>query len=129
MISQVRNTFLDASEKLETQAPVELTAGSKQAVEETVNGSTTDQQVNVAFDNTLLKSIWICADVDMTLKTNSTSASIKTFTLKANVPVLWESSSGYYANPFSAAVTNFYATNAGSTAGVLRIRVHVDPTP
>lgn len=112
------------------QQTSEVTADQETNVEVTVAGSTTDDQVDVAIDISDLKSIYMETDQDLTVETNSGSTPDDTFTLKANMPMTWNTDSSL-PNPFASAtdVTALYLTNAGSTAATFRMKVLQDVTP
>lgn len=55
--------------------------------------------------------LWvIMSDQDLTIKTNSSSVPDDTITVKAGVPIIWDSESGA-ANPLTADVTDLFITN------------------
>jgi hypothetical protein len=88
----------------------------------------TNTPIGLVLDVSQLKSLYILTSVDMTLKTNSTSAPDTTIALKSGKPFVWESSAGYFTNPFgSTDVTVAYLTN--TTAGSFQLRAVVDATP
>lgn len=81
----------------------------------------TNTSYSIAFSNTTLQSIFLVANKNMTIKVNSTSSPILTINLVANTPYVWDASPGYWANPFSAAVTTFFVTN--TVTGTLKGKV------
>ncbi len=90
-----------------------------------VPASTTDQQENIAFNHTNLRGVYIKSDVTVTLETNSTSGSGgNTITVTAGVPFVWYYQSGV-TNPFTAAVTTTYWTNATAAAANIFMRTLV----
>jgi len=94
---------------------------------EPVANSVTDLAIACAFLVAKLKSIFMWTDVNMIIETNSSSAATNTFSLLANIPLVWTPDS-YHANPFTANVTALFATNPGLVDGTLQIRMIVDPT-
>lgn len=108
---------------------IATTAGLSKEWTETIADSETDKQVTANIDVSALKSLYILSDQDMTLETNSGSTPDDTIALKANKPVVWESSSGYFSNPLTADVTALFFTNASGSAANLKIRTLEDPTP
>lgn len=102
--------------------------GGSQHIEDTVNASTTDRQINCAIDASGLKALFIVSDQDLTLEANNGTTPDFTLTLTADKPLVWISGSGI-TNPITADVTEFYATNAGGTNASLDIFVEQDPTP
>lgn len=87
-------------------------------------GAATNQQENIAFNHTNLRGVYIKSDQDVTLKTNSSGSPDNTITIKAGIPFVWVYQSGI-TNPFSAAVTTTYWTNAGSAAATIFMRTLV----
>ena len=110
-------------------AAVSNTSGAENNISETVAGATTDGLVAYAADLSQMKSCVICCKTrDMTVKTNSSGAPDKTISLKAGVPVVWDSNNGQ-ANPFGTVdVTALYVTLAAGDDAVLDIRNLIDPT-
>ncbi len=86
--------------------------------------STTNQQENIAFNHTNLRGVYIKSDVTVTLKTNSSGSPDNTLTITAGVPFVWYYQSGI-TNPFTAAVTTTYFTNATSDAATIYMRTLV----
>ncbi len=71
--------------------------------------STTNQLQAMTFTYASLQSVVLLATQNCTIKTNSTGSPPTTINLIAGIPFVWNVSSGYFANPFSAAnVTAFY---------------------
>ncbi len=86
--------------------------------------SATNQQENIAFNHTNLRGVYIKSDVTVTLKTNSSGSPDNTITVTAGVPFVWCYQSGI-TNPFTAAVTTTYWTNATSDAATIYMRTLV----
>lgn len=105
---------------------VSITTGARGTIDETIPASQTDLAVTWAFTKTKLKSIYIVASAAMTLETNSSSAPADTITLTANVPVVWDSTQTFIANPFAGNVTSLFVTT--TAGGLLQIRWSYDPT-
>ncbi len=105
---------------------VAVTSGAAGSISEAIPSNQTDLATAWAFTKTKLKAIYIVSDVAMTLETNSGSAPADTITLTANVPVVWDSTQTFIANPFAGNVTSLFVTN--TTAGTLTIRWVYDPT-
>jgi hypothetical protein len=90
-----------------------------------IPGGTTDQQEAIAFSHTNLRSIYIKSDVTLTLETNATDhTGGQIFTITAGVPFVWNYQSGV-TNPFTAAVTTCYFTNATDDDASVFVRVLV----
>lgn len=86
----------------------------------------TNKEITIGFSSANLKAIILLADVDMTVKTNSTGSPDDTLSLKAGEPLVWDNHSGF-AFPFAATVTKVYVTN--TTAGTFSAFVFLDSTP
>ncbi len=105
-------------------------SGQVDPISDTIVTATTDRQYNWQLDVSLLKMIVMLSTQDITLETNSSSAPAHTFALKANIPLMWESTNGYFTNPFgSTDVTALYVTNTSGATATLNIRGLVDATP
>lgn len=107
---------------------VAVTADGEKNFDVTVNASTTDRQVDIAFEYADVKSLYLHSDVNLTLETNSGSSPTQTITLTADVPIIWYANGGY-ACPFTSNVTKFYFTNATATAATVKFRLLEDLTP
>jgi hypothetical protein len=105
-----------------------IEAEEELAIEIAVPGTTTNQQILIAFTIAALKSLFISADAALTLKTNSSGSPANTFTLDSDSGVDWDNQS-QLANPITTNVTTMYVTNAGSDPVNLNIYALIDPTP
>ena len=106
-----------------------FTADGNSGRDITLPDSTTDQEVEMVFTLTGLKSIYIHSDKDITLETNTT-AGVDTIAIKANQAFVWNTEiENYFANPFSADVTKFFLTNASGGDATIQIEVLHDSTP
>ena len=92
--------------------------------------TTTDKQVDIAFNKTRLVNFFALSDQDVTLETNAVDhAGGDIISLKANVPFWYNALSGH-TNPFNTAnVTTTYWTNAGATNANVEVRILTDTTP
>jgi len=89
-------------------------------LDENLSAGSTNVPIAIAFDASDLQGFALVADVDMTVKTNSTSSPGNTINLKAGRVMPWSNSDGYYASPFTVDVTSFYVTptDAGRIQGI-----------
>lgn len=90
--------------------------------------ATTDQQVDIAFNDARLKSIWISSSQTITVKTNSAGTPQETFTIEPGHPLLWTEKMPI-ANPFAGNVTAMFVSNASGAQADVEIRVGHDSTP
>jgi hypothetical protein len=99
-------------------------------VNETINAATNDVQINIAIDVSALKSLYILSNKALTLQTNNSTTGDDEFTLAADKPLVWYEGCGL-PNPFDSAVdvATIFASNAGTVAATLKIRVQQDATP
>jgi hypothetical protein len=103
---------------------VQVTDGAELNISEPIPANQTNLAVSCVVANAKMKSLWLQADVAMTIKVNSTSAPDATIALVANQAVVW---AGSGSNPFgSSDNTVLYVTN--TTAGTLNVRIVKDPT-
>jgi hypothetical protein len=109
---------------------VASTGSAELNVSEAIADSSTDLEVALVIDVSVLKSIVIQSDQDITVETNSGSSPADTFTILANNPLAWNSN-GPLPNPFASAtdVTALFITNASGSTANLEIRALVDATP
>ena len=110
------------------QATKELSADGEQRVDVAVNDQETDKQVEFDILIANLESIFILATVDMTIKTNSSSAPDETLNIKADQPYVWHTDC-YFANLLATNITALYVTNSSGENGVLKIEAIHDVTP
>lgn len=108
---------------------VTVSAGSEVNVDEDVASSQTDYQINVALDVSEIQCLYIVADQDCVLETNSGAAPDDTINLEANVPVVYRrpTSGTIPACPLGTDVTAIFITNTAALN--IKIRALVDPTP
>ena len=111
----------DSGAAVVTDPPLVLTANAEHNFDVTVAPSTTvevDMPVTVAD----IISAFLTTDKAVTVKTNSNSTPVQTFTLQdkaaGNVnSVSWNNQMpATSTNPFTSNITKFYITNASSTA-------------
>ncbi len=71
------------------------------------------KQINLTVDVSQVKSFFVEADQDVTLKTNSSSSPSQTFTLVAKKALSWNLDR-HDANPLTVDITALYFVNAGT---------------
>ncbi len=99
-------------------------------ISEQIADAQTDSPIAGTVDVSALKSLYIKADQDCTLETNSGSAPDAIIALKANKALVWESSDGYYTNPLGVTdVASWFLTNASGSAVNIEIHTLEDATP
>jgi hypothetical protein len=104
---------------------VQRTATGEQNISKSIAGSTTNQLEAFVAPTAKTHSVYMVADQDCTVKTNSSSAPDKTISLKKNEPVVFWDVSGM-TNPFGAVdVASLYVTTGVNTTQ-LEIRAAVD---
>lgn len=103
------------------------TGTSAVMIDETIAAAVSDDAVVCPIDVSALKTLFMVSDIDCTVETNDGAAPDDTIALKAGVPLVWDSTSAYFANPLTADVTVIYVTAAAQ----VRIRVFalLDATP
>jgi hypothetical protein len=96
-----------AKQKVGSYSPDQIAA-----LDETINPSVTNQQINFDFKKaTLLVVYMIPAGGDLTIKTNSSGSPQETIVLKDGIGIYWAVNEGH-ACPFAGDVTAIYVTNA-----------------
>jgi len=92
-------------------------------IDESIAGSTTNQLIPFALTRSQLAALFIVSDQNLVLKANSSSSPTTTLTMVANEPLIWIPSNNT-TDPITADITTgLYATNAGTVAANLTIRV------
>ncbi len=94
-----------------------------------VPDATVDLQVNTDIDVSALKSLHMLSDQDVIVETNNAGTPIDTISLKAGIPLIWDSVTGYFANPLTADVVDLFITNASGAAATVTVRALQDVTP
>lgn len=111
---------------------ITVQSGGEKNLDETIPGSTTDQLVDFDMDVSQMKGLFIVADQDCTIKTNSSGSPVNTITLLANVPFVWVAGDAALRDTGGAVITTditkLYVTVGGATAALLQIRSLYDPT-
>lgn len=98
------------------------------SIDEEITADAVDQLVSFALDVSQLKAIFILAQGNMTLETNSGAAPDDTINLKAGVPYIWTTDS-YDTCKLTVDVTKLYMTETSSATNRLRIECVFDATP
>lgn len=104
------------------------TADGEKNADLTVLNGVVNQLVSIAWVLANLKSFLITSDVDVTVKTNSSSAPQETLAVKANNPIVFRNDDGRAAL-FAGNVTALYVTNAAGATATINIRALEDVTP
>lgn len=76
----------------------------------TLAANQTNALIACAIDVSQLQALYIYADADVTLKTNSSGAPVDTLSIDGGNPLVWVKDSGVTC-PLTADVTALYATN------------------
>lgn len=125
----VTNTFSDSISISYTgngkavTTPIGSYTGTKDAgVATVIPAGTTNQAITVVFTYATIQSFVMASDQNLTVKVNSTTTPVPSITLKATAGLVWGSDYGV-ANPFTADVTTFYVTNAGTVDAKFNFRV------
>ena len=80
------------------------------------------EEIEVDIHTARLRSLFMLASRDLTIKTNSADTPDDTIELKANDPFVWRDN-GYHANPFAGGdVDTIHVINAGLEPASLRLR-------
>lgn len=101
---------------------VTLTGVEELNLDFSLAANTTNQQESLAFTKANLQSIFISSSVNITIKTNSSSAPQDTITITANDPYQWDVNCGL-PNPFAGDVTTAYFTNGTAGAATVSVRM------
>src|SRR4051794_27701128 len=57
------------------------------------------------------QSLFLYSDKGCVIKTNSSGSPANTITLAPGIPLVWDTSAGYFSNPFTTNVTSWYVTS------------------
>jgi hypothetical protein len=125
---KLTQTLIVGAEARTTTKTYSTDADSKLTQEISIADSITDQLNNLAITVASVKSIYLCSNKALTLKTNSSGAPDDTLNLVADVPYVWNTDS-YDSLLLTVDVTAFYLTNASGAAAILTVEVIEDATP
>ena len=92
-------------------------------INETVADGETDWQVAFSIDVSSLKIFYMVSDQAITVETNDGSSPQETFSLAANVPVVWQEGETAI---FSGDVTDLFITNSSGSAATLKVHSGTD---
>jgi len=90
------------------------------------NASSVNSEVDVTATLANLKALYLYADADMTVKTNSATSPGDTIALKAKKQVAWNTDS-IFAKPYTTNVTKLFVSCTNTA--VLRVGFLADQTP
>ena len=105
-----------------------VTADIETNLDLAVDDGETALEANIAIDVSALASLYMAADQDITIKTNSSGSPDDTISLKANKPLVWTPNCGF-SNPLSEDVLSIFCANSSGTNATLQIRLLQDATP
>lgn len=128
-MAAVTNTFTDTISISYTgngkavSTPVGSYTGTKDGgVATVISAGATNTEVDIVFTYALIQSFVMSSDQDVTVKVNSSTTPVPQIALKKTAGLVWASDYGT-TNPFTADVTKFYITNAGTTDAKFNFRV------
>lgn len=108
---------------------VSQTAGLELHLSETVPMTANNMLIGpLSLDRSRLKSLVLICDQPVLVKTNSSTTPDDTFTLPADIPLIWVEGM-FHEQPLTEDVTALYVTSQGEAAGTLRLFALQDPTP
>jgi hypothetical protein len=125
----VVNTFTDSISISYTgngkavSTPVGTYTGTKDAgVAIVIAAGATNTEVDIVFTFAQIQSFVMASDQDLTVKVNSSTTPVPSIALKKTAGLVWGSDYGV-ANTFTADVTKFFITNAGTVDAKFNFRV------
>jgi hypothetical protein len=104
-----------------------LTADSVALFNDSLVSNATNEHIVMSVRQAGIKSIFILADANTTLKTNSSGSPDDTIALVAGKPLNW-TINDYTTCPITADITGLYATKSGAAANLL-VNILYDGTP
>lgn len=107
-------------------SPVVTASGTQTGDEEVdldvaVPASATNQEYDLAWTQSAMKSVMLFSDSAITIKTNSTSVPQDTITLAAGQEIAWQTGDPGNA-PFSGNVTKLFISNGNTSAANVKVR-------
>lgn len=103
-----------------------VSEGNENNLDEVFDSISTDREIDWGFLLANVKSLFICADGEVTIKTNDSATPDDTFVIDTDKPLVWNVDS-FSAIPFTEDVTKIYVT--------MEANIHlqgfclIDPTP
>ena len=107
-----------------------ISSDGQQSKQIALGASVADLEVALVATVANMKAVYIIADQDFTLETNSSTVPDETIALKANCPYVWRLGS-YYTNLLATNITKVFLTNDSDPAAatVVNIEILEDVTP
>ena len=105
-----------------------LTGSGESRISESIADSASDLEITFTLDQSAMQSFYMVSDQAITVETNNGAAPTDTFTLAANIPLVWTVGGGSI-NPVTADITALFITNSSGSAANLEIRALTDSTP
>lgn len=97
--------------------------GSEILIDQVFAAGSTNAPLAVAFNYLDLQSFTLVSDKNLTIEFNNSTTGVPTINLIANDPFIWHKSSGYFANPFTANVTQAFVTCSQAASLIGKILV------
>ncbi len=107
---------------------IQRTGGMEMNISEAIVASATNQLFTIAFAHEKLKMVYLKCDVDLVIKTNSSSEPTDTINLTAGEELFWHDGMPDGSCPFTDDVTALYLTEANALDGNLVGGILTDPT-
>lgn len=128
-MASVTNTFTDtitisySGNGKAVSAPVGTYTGTKDAgVATVVPAGSTNLEIDVAFPHDTIQSFIMTSDQNVTVNVNSSTTPVPALTINKTAPLVYGSDFNF-SNPFTADVTKFFISNAGTTDAKFNFRV------
>jgi hypothetical protein len=97
-------------------------ADGQMDIDDIVPPSTTNKEYDLPITLANVKSLVISSDQALTIKTNSSVTPSDTITVKAGIPITWNTDN-INSIPFATNVAKMFITNGGSNSANLKVRV------
>jgi hypothetical protein len=110
-----------------TTASYRITYDQSSSLDTSIAANSNNSIVAFTLDTSILESLLMLADQDLTLRTNNNAAPGDTINLKANRPLIWNGEDGYFASPFANNVSVLYVTSTATVSASLKIYTLTDP--
>jgi hypothetical protein len=99
----------------------DYTADGATGIDDVVPPSTTNKEYDLPVTLANVKSLLIYSDQALTIKTNSSVTPSDTITVKAGIPIVWNTDM-INSIPFATNVAKMFITNAGANSANMKVR-------
>jgi len=122
---QIDQSVISGGVKIQSSKTYSADANDRRTIIVTTG---TNQLVALAFSYTLLQSLFIVSDQDVTLDFETSGAGTPAINLIADAPFIYTATALYYPSLFTVDITKLWINNTSGSTATVNIDVLVDST-